>query len=117
MKLEGKAKMLRIYFGESDQWQGKPLHEAIFAKCEELGMAGATVYRGIEGYGSSTRIHRASPWKFSRDAPMMVTVIDRDEQIAKLIPYLDTMVGEGLIATSKVDVTRYTRASTEPKAS
>ncbi len=109
MKEQFEARMLRIYFGEADKWEGKPLHEAILAKCRELGMAGATVYRGIEGYGSSTRIHRASPWKLSRDAPMVVTVIDREEKIAQLVPHLDAMVGEGLIASSNVDVTRYTR--------
>jgi hypothetical protein len=109
MKEQFEARMLRIYFGESDKWQGKPLHEAILLKCQELGMAGAIVYRGIEGYGSSTRIHRASPWKFSRDAPMMVSIIDTEAQVEKLIPHLDAMVGEGLVVTSKVDVTRYTR--------
>lgn len=110
MKEQFEAQLLRIYFGESDKWQGNPLHEAILAKCQELGMASAVVYRGIEGYGSSTRIHRASPWRLSRDAPMMLTVIDTEAQIGKLIPSLDAMVGEGLIVTSKVDVTRYTRA-------
>jgi PII-like signaling protein len=117
MKEQFEARLLRIYFGESDKWQGKPLHEAILAKCQELEVASAVVYRGIEGYGSSTRIHRASPWKFSRDAPMVVTVIDREEQIAKLVPHLDAMVGEGLIVMSKVEVLRYTRTATEPKAS
>ncbi|MGE5324807.1 MAG: DUF190 domain-containing protein, partial [Actinomycetota bacterium] len=58
MKLEGKAKLVRIHFGEDDRYQGKPLHEAIVLKCQELDMAGATVYRGFEGYGASTRIHR-----------------------------------------------------------
>lgn len=117
MKEQFEARMLRIYFGESDKWQGKPLHEAIVLKCQELGLSGVMVYRGIEGYGSSTRIHRPSPWKFSRDAPMMMTVIDREEQIEKLLPHLDLMVGEGLIVKSKVDVTRYSRAASEPKAS
>jgi PII-like signaling protein len=110
MKEQFEAQLLRIYFGESDKWQGKPLHEAILAKCLELGMENAVVYRGIEGYGSSTRIHRASLWKLSRDAPMMLSVIDTEDQIAKLIPHLDTMVGEGLIVRSKVDVSRYSRA-------
>jgi PII-like signaling protein len=117
MKEHFEAQLLRIYFGEADKWQGKPLHEAIIAKCQELGVASAVVYRGIEGYGSSTRIHRPSPWKFSRDAPMMITVIDIEAHIAKLIPHLDAMVGEGLIVTSKVDVTRYSLAASEPKAS
>ena len=93
--------MLRIHFGEDDKWQGKPLHEAIVAKCLELGMAGATVYRGIEGYGASTRIHHASHWKFSKDAPIMLSIIDTEEQIEKLIPHLDAMVEEGLIAMSQ----------------
>ena len=61
MKEEFQARMLRIHFGEADKWQGKPLHEAIFAKCMELGIAGATVLRGIEGYGSSTRIRHIQP--------------------------------------------------------
>ncbi len=109
MKDQFQARMLRIHFGEADKWQGKPLYEAIVAKCMELGMAGATVYRGIEGYGASTRIHHASHWTFSKDAPIMLTIIDREEQIEKLIPHLDSMVEEGLIAMSRVEVIRYSR--------
>jgi len=97
MKDQFQARMLRIHFGEGDKWQGKPLHEAIVSKCIELGMAGATVYRGIEGYGASTRIHHSSHWKFSKDAPI------------KLIPHLDAMVEEGLVAMSRVEVIRYSR--------
>lgn len=107
MKEQFQARMLRIHFGESDKWNGKPLHEAIVAKCQELGMAGATVLRGIEGYGKSTRIRHASPWKFSRDAPIMLSIVDTQEQIARLLPYLDEMVGDGLIALSDVEVIRY----------
>jgi hypothetical protein len=107
MKEQFQARMLRIYFGEGDKWQGKPLHEVIVAKCQELGIAGATVYRGIEGYGTSTRIHHASHWGLSRDAPIMVSIIDIEEKINKLIPHLDTIVTEGLIATSNVEVIRY----------
>lgn len=109
MKEQFEARMLRIHFGESDKWQGKPLHEAILAKCQELGLAGGIVYRGIEGYGTSTRVRHASLWKLSRDAPIMVSIIDTEENIAKLLPHLDAMVGEGLIAASTVQVTRYTR--------
>ena len=109
MKDQFPAKMLRIHFGEDDKWQGKPLYEAIVAKCREIGMAGAIVYRGIEGYGSSTRIHRAGHWTFSKDAPIMLSVIDTREQIEKLVPHLDEMVQEGLIAMSDVEVIRYTR--------
>lgn len=109
MKQQFQGNMLRIYFGESDKWNGKPLHEAIVAKCKELGMAEAIVYRGIEGYGTSTRIRHASHWTFSKDAPIMLSIIDTEEQIKKLIPYLDTMVEEGLVALSSVEVIRYSR--------
>ena len=112
MKEEFQARMLRIHFGEADKWQGKPLHEAIFAKCMELGIAGATVFRGIEGYGSSTRIRHTSHWKFSGDAPIMLSIVDKEEQINRLIPHLDAMVEEGLIVMSDVEVIRYTRNPT-----
>ena len=107
MKLEGKAKMLRVHFGENDKWQGKPLYRAIVEKCRELDIAGATVYRGIEGYGASTLIHRPHLLLFSSDAPIMVSVVDTAEKIQKLIPTLDHMVDEGLIAISDVEVIKY----------
>lgn len=107
MKEEYRGRLLRVHFGEKDKWQGKPLHEAIVTKCQELGMAGATVYRAIEGYGGSTRIHRSSHWKFSQDAPLTVAIVDREDQIARLLPHLEEMVDEGLIAISDVDVIRY----------
>lgn len=104
--------MLRVHFGEDDKWQGKPLHEAILAKCQELGMAGVMVYRGIEGYGTSTRVRHASHWIFSKDAPIMVSIVDTEEQIAKLVPHLDQMVKEGLVAMSTVEVIRFTKDRT-----
>jgi len=107
MKSEFQGSLLRIHFGESDQWEGKPLHEAIVAKCRELGMAGVTVFRGIEGYGTSTRIRHAGLWSFSRDAPILVTIVDTEEQIRKLTPHLDAMVQEGLVVLSPVEVIRY----------
>ena len=112
MKEEFQARMLRIHFGEADKWQGKPLHEAIFAKCQDLGIAGITIHRGIEGYGTSTRIHYASRWALSKDSPIMVSIIDTEEQIQNLIPHLDAMVQEGLMATSSVDVIRYSSDAT-----
>ena len=107
MKLEGRAKMLRIYFGEDDKWKGQPLYRAIVEKCRELDLAGATVLRGIEGYGASTLIRRPHHLSFSHDAPVMVSVIDSEEKIQKLIPSLDEMVAEGLIAISEVEVIKY----------
>ena len=107
MKLEGKAKMLRIHFGEDDKWKEKTLYRAIVEKCRELDIAGATVFRGIEGYGASTLIRRTHLLSFSSDAPVMVTVIDSEEKILQLLPHLDHMVQEGLIAMSEVEVIKY----------
>ena len=106
MKLEGKARMLRIHFGEDDKWRGKPLYEAIVVKCRELDIAGATVFRGIEGYGASTLIHKKH-LLWSSDRPIMVSVVDTEQNIKKLLPALDEMVAEGLIAMSEVEVIRY----------
>lgn len=107
MKLEGKAKLLRIHFGEHDQWGGKPLYRAIVEKCRELDLAGATVLRGIEGYGASTLIRRSHLLSFSSDAPIMVSVVDSEEKIGRLLPFLDEMLRDGLIATSDVEVIKY----------
>jgi uncharacterized protein len=107
MKLAGIAKMLRIHFGEDDKWEDKPLYRAIVEKCRELDIAGATVFRGIEGYGASTLIRRSHHLSFSSDAPVMVSVIDTEEKIQQLLPHLDKMLGEGLIAMSEVEVVKY----------
>jgi uncharacterized protein len=106
MRLEGKAKMLRIHFGEDDKWHDKPLYEAIVMKCRELDIAGATVFRGIEGYGASSLIHKQHFLR-SSDRPIMVSVVDTEEKIKTLLPALDEMVDEGLIAMSEVEVIRY----------
>jgi uncharacterized protein len=111
MKLEGKAKMLRVHFGEDDQWHGRPLYQAIVERCRELDIAGATVLRGIEGYGASTRIRRRHLLQFSPDAPILVQVIDTDANIRRLLPALDEMVSEGLIAISDVEVVKYVHQS------
>src|ERR1700689_1444970 len=106
MKLEGKARVLRIHFGEEDNGHGKALYEAIVIKCRDLDIAGATVFRGIEGYGASSIVHEAHLLRSSR-RPIMVSVIDTEENLKKLLPRLDEMVDEGLIAMSEVEVIRY----------
>ena len=110
MKESFTARMVRIHFGEDDRWQGKPLHEAIVEKCQELGIPEVIVFRGIEGYGSGSRIRRKGHWTFSKDAPIQVSMIGTEEQIGRLIPFLDGAVEEGLMATSQVEVIRYQRA-------
>jgi uncharacterized protein len=109
MKQEFSARMLRIHFGEDDRWEDKPLYEAILAKCKELGIAEAIVFRGIEGYGSGSRIRRSGHWSRSKDAPIQISIIDTAEQIARLIPLLDRMVEEGVVAASTVEAIRYSR--------
>ena len=116
MKEEFKAKMLRIHFTEADKWQGVSLYEAIVAKCRELGLAGATVYRGLEGFGASARIHHSHSLSISRNAPVMVSIIDREEQIQKLLPHLDMMIAGGLVALSTVDAIRYSRSKQDQPA-
>jgi uncharacterized protein len=111
MKEQFHARMLRIHFTEADKWQGEPLYKAIIAKCKDLEIAGAIVFRGIEGFGASARIYHARSLSISKNAPIMVSVVDTEEQIQKLIPHLDQMIAGGLIASSAVEVIRYSRAT------
>jgi PII-like signaling protein len=112
MKHVFSARMLRIHFGEDDRCDGKPLHEAILAKCKELGIVEAIVFRGIEGYGLGSRIRRSGHWSWSKDAPIQLSIIDTEEQISRLIPFLDAMVEEGVVAASTVEAIRYSRETT-----
>jgi PII-like signaling protein len=105
-KLTGKAKMLRVHVGARDTWEGEPLWEALVKRFHQLDLAGATVYRGIEGYGASGRIHRRAVWR-SADEPITVVAVDSAEKIEKALPYLDRMVGSGLVAISDADVILY----------
>jgi PII-like signaling protein len=107
-KKEFAAKMVRIHLSESDKWHDRPVHEAIVAKCLELGIASVMVYRGVEGFGTSARVHHARSWPFSKDAPIMVSVIDNASQVDSLLPYLDSMIAEGVVAISDVHAVLYT---------
>jgi hypothetical protein len=113
MKEQFQARLLHVHFGEDNKWKGKPLHEAILALCRELEVENAAVYRGIEGYGTSTRIRHASHWTFSKDAPILLSILGTEDQISRLTPHLDAMVEEGLVATSTVEVIRFSRGSVE----
>lgn len=114
MKLTGKAKMLRIHIGEDDELNGEPLYEAIIKKAREMDIAGATAYRGIEGYGAHKRFHKQKLLALSADLPMLITIIDTEENIKRFLAVLDTMVTGGcLIALSDVDVIKYTHHSDE----
>jgi hypothetical protein len=112
-KFESSAKMLRIYVGQDDQWEGKPLYEAIVMKLRQQDLAGATVYKGVMGYGAQQRMHKSGVLGFSRDLPIMITVVDREEKIRALLPVLDEMVSEGLLVLSDVEVIKYAHGSPE----
>jgi PII-like signaling protein len=94
------AKLLRLHLTERDRHQGKPLYEAIVETCRELDIAGATVFRGLEGYGESAEIHR--PHVFGNDLPIVIQVVDSADNIARLLPVLEEMMDKGLIALSDV---------------
>jgi PII-like signaling protein len=106
MKLEGKAKMLRIHIGAADKWQGEPLAEALLKRFHQLDLAGATVYRGQMGYGASGRVHRRRIWR-SADEPITVVVVDTSEKLEQAMPSIDEMVGSGMVVMSDVDVIFY----------
>lgn len=107
MKVEGDAKRVRIYIGESDQWHGQPLFGAIVTRCRKEGLAGATVLRGIEGYGANSRVHTARILRLSEDLPVVIEIVDLAERVEKFLPLLDEMVTEGLITIDDVHVVKY----------
>jgi PII-like signaling protein len=107
MKLEGEAKLLRIFIGEADKWHGRPLHEALMDQARAWGLAGASVFKGFEGYGAHSRIHSAKILQLSEDLPVLVEIVDTEEKIRAFLPVLDAMVQEGLVTMEKVEVIRY----------
>ena len=107
MKLSGKTTLLRILVGESDRHDGRPLYEHIVLKARELNIAGATVLRGVMGYGANSRLHAAKVLRLSEDLPMVIEIVDTDEKLAPLLPLLDGIVREGLVTMEKVQVIQY----------
>jgi len=103
------AKILRIHISESDRHQGKPLYEAIVAKCRELKIAGATVFLGLEGYGETAEMHRAHLVR--SDRPVVITIIDTAENIERLLPVAAEMMDTGLLAVSEVQMVRVEKKS------
>ena len=114
MKLQGEGKLLRILVGETDKYKGKPLYETIVLKARELNLAGATVFRGIMGYGAASRIHSIKLLRLSEDLPVMIEIVDTEENIGKLLPFLDETVSEGLITLEKVEIIKYRHNSEDP---
>jgi PII-like signaling protein len=107
-KQERRAKMLRIFIDEADSWEDDPLHEAIVKKMQMMNIAGATVFRGLLGYGSPKHLHHLGWLGNPTDLPIMVSIVDTEEKINEVLPVLDEMVDEGLIVLSDVEVIKYT---------
>lgn len=108
MQICQPARLLRLLFTERDRYRGKPLYEAIVEKCVDLKIAGATVFRGLEGFGDNAEIHRSH--LLTHDLPIVVQIVDTDENIQRLLPVLEDMMDKGLIAMSDVQVLRIQKA-------
>lgn len=106
-RLQAQGHLLRIFIGESDRWHGKPLYQAIVERARDEGLAGATVLRGIEGFGAHAHLHTARILRLSEDLPVVVEIVDSEERIRRVLPLLDEMVGEGLVTLEKVEVIAY----------
>jgi PII-like signaling protein len=107
MKLAGAALRLTVFVGETDQWRHKPLYTEIVHRAHRYGLAGASVFRGIEGYGASSRIHTSRILSLSEDLPLAVVIVDTEEKIQAFLPQLDELVTEGLVILDPVEVVRY----------
>ncbi len=116
-EVRGAAKMLRIYLGESDKWQGEPLYEAIVQRLRLMDIAGATVYRGMLGYGVKGHTHKGGILPFSRDLPVMISVVDSAEKLTRAIEQVEAMIEDGLLVLSDVDMIRLVRSRPEPQTS
>jgi hypothetical protein len=107
VRIEGEGRLLRIFVGEADRHGRKPLYQAIVAMLREEGIAGATVLRGIEGFGAHSRLHTARILRLSEDLPVVIEVVDRAERIERVLPRLDEMVADGLMTLETVQIIAY----------
>src|SRR3989338_6611480 len=103
MKIPADGKLLRIFIGETDQWHGQPLYEAIVHLAKKEGMTGATAIKGFMGFGRKSRMHAAKLLRLSEDLPVIIEMVDSEEKINRFLPHLDAMVKEGLITLEKVN--------------
>ena len=106
-RLEGEGKLLRIFVGESDTWHGRPLYQAIVERVRAEGLAGATVVRGIEGFGADSHLHTSRILRLSEDLPVVIELVDTADRIDAVMPLLDEMVTEGLVTTEAVHIVAY----------
>jgi PII-like signaling protein len=107
VRLSGEGTLLRVFVGESDTWHGKPLYQAIVQRLRAEGLAGATVIRGIEGFGAKSHLHTSRLLRLSEDLPLIIEVVDKAENIQRALPLLDDMISDGLVTLEKVQVLIY----------
>ncbi|MFJ9820742.1 DUF190 domain-containing protein [Streptomyces sp. NPDC101151] len=105
--LTGRALRLTVFIGEDDTWHHKPVYTEIVHRAHAAGLAGASVFRGIEGFGASSRIHTSRLLSLSEDLPVAIVVVDTEERVRAFLPQLDELVGEGLVTLEKCEVMRY----------
>lgn len=115
MKLEGEAKLVRIFIGESDRFEGQPLYEALVRRAREMGLAGATVLRGIEGFGASSVLHTARILRLSEDLPIVVELVDAPDKIDAFLETVDGMIREGLVTVERVEIRKYQADLEKPR--
>jgi PII-like signaling protein len=107
MKIPENGKLLRVFIGESDKWHHQPLYEAIVMKARELGLAGATVLRGSMGFGANSHMHTSKILRLSMDLPIVVEIVDSQENIDRLLVFLDEMIADGMVTLEDVRVLKY----------
>ncbi|MBS3651430.1 DUF190 domain-containing protein [Pseudaminobacter sp. 19-2017] len=107
MKIPNQAQLLRIFIGENDRSNGRPLYEAIVLKAREMHLAGATVFRGAMGFGHSSRLHTSKILRLSEDLPLVIEIVDSEEKIAAFLPMLERIMASGLVTLEKVQVLQY----------
>ncbi len=107
MKLEGQALLLRVFLGESDKHQGRPLYAVLVEEARRRGVKGATVLKGVMGYGAGSRIHTATILRLSEDLPVVVEIVDEEEKIRAFLTFLDEVMQGGLVTLERVEVIRY----------
>jgi hypothetical protein len=107
MKIPTEGKLLRVFVGESDRWEGGPLYEAIVMRARAAGLAGATAWKGFVGFGAHSRVHTASVLRLSEDLPVVIEIVDAPQKIEAFLPELDRMVHEGLVTVERAEVILY----------
>ena len=107
MKIPEEGYLLRVFVGESDRWEGKPLYEAIVNQARELNLAGATVVRGLMGFGAHSRLHTSKILRLSEDLPIVIEIVDEREKIDALLEFVDEAIGEGLVTIEQVQIMKY----------